>query len=125
VVITDDLVPVTLTSNLLARSVGDITVCGKSIVIIRKAADTNGSPALSVDHRLLLINIQNEDTRATGEASDKEPVVCTRGGGPLDLRGTAARWVIIVNPHAVAMSIRITLFRAVVVELQNSIIASV
>jgi len=122
---TNDFIPVTLTCNLLARSIGHITISGKSIVIIRKAADTNGSPALSIDHRFLLKDIENEDTRATGEASDKEPVVCTSGGGPLDLRGTAARWVIIVNLHAIAMSLRISLIRAVVVELQNSIVASV
>jgi len=124
VVITDDLVPVTLARNLLARSVGHITVSGKSIIEVRKAADTNGSPALSVDHRLLLVNVQHKDTRAAGEASDKDPVVGTRGGHPLDLRRTAARWVIIIDLHAVS-AVDISLIGAVVVELEDSIIASV
>jgi len=124
VIVTDDLVPVTLTSNLLARSVGHLAVSGKSIVKVRKLADTNGGPALSVDHRVLLINVQHKDTRAAGKSSDKQPVVGTRSRHPLDLRRTAARWVIIIDPHAVR-TIDVSLIRAVIVELENSIIASV
>jgi len=124
VIVTNELVPVTLTSNLLARGIADIAISGQTIVIVRKATDTNGSLALSVDHRSLLKHIEHKDTSAAAEASDEDPVVLTRVGSPLDLRRTAARWVIIIDYHAVlTMSSR--LIRAVIVELKNSIVASV
>jgi len=124
VIVTDDLVPVTLARSLLARSVGEVAVSGQTVVIVRKAADTNGSLALGVDHRSLLVNVEHEDTSASGEASNKDPVVLTRVRGPLDLGRTAARRIIIIDPQA-SLLLSVTLFRAAIVELKNSIVASV
>jgi len=86
VVVTDNLIPVTLTSNLLARSVARIAVSGQTIVIVRKVTDTNSSLALSVDHGLLLKDVEDKDTTGASKAGDKDPVVLTRVGLPLDLR---------------------------------------
>jgi len=90
VIVTNKLVPVTLTSILGARGVAHITISGKTEVIVRKGADANGSAALGVDHGNLLVDLENESTSRATEASHKEPVVGTRLSGPLDLRGTVA-----------------------------------
>jgi len=92
VVITDKLVPVTLTSILAARCIGHIAVSGQTIVIVRKRVDTNSIAALSVDHGNLLVNLKDEGTSAASKSSHKDPVVSTRLGCPLDLGSTVARW---------------------------------
>jgi len=124
VIITNDLVPVTLTWVVLARSVRHVAVGSDTEVIVRKLTDANCSVALSVDHRLLLEDVKGENTRAAGKASNKDPVVLTRGGCPFNLRGATARWVIIVSPEAV-LPLGHSGFRAHLVNLQNSIEASV
>jgi len=124
VIVTNDLVPVALTRKLPARSIAHVTVGCQTIVIVRKAADTNGSLALSVDHRSLLVDVKHEDATAASETGDKDPVVLTRVGSPLDLRRTATSRIIIVDLHAVLTSGSIVL-RAVVVELEHGIKASV
>jgi len=90
VIVTNDLVPITLASVVSARSVGHITVCGQTIIIVRKVTDTNGGVTLGVDHRNLLVKLENKGTGGASKAGHKEPVVSTRLSGPLDLRGTTA-----------------------------------
>jgi len=123
VVITNNLVPVTLTSSLLARSIGKIAVSGQTIIIIRKRTNTNSSLALSIDHGSLLVHVQHENATATTEASDEDPVHLTRVGLPFDLRRTAARRIIIVDHYTTTPSF--VRLRAVVVELKDGIVASV
>jgi len=78
VVITNKLVPVTLTSKVAARSIGHITISGKTIIVVWEVADANGSVALGVDHRVLLVDLEGENTSIAGEASHEEEVVSTR-----------------------------------------------
>jgi len=124
VIITDDLVPVTLTRIPLARSISKIRVSGQTIIVVRKVTDTNGSIALSIDHRSLLINIKNEDTRAASKTGYKDPVVCTRSRSPLNLRRTTARWVIIVDLQAITFFSGFSASGAVIEKFKNSIITS-
>jgi len=124
VVVTNDLVPVTLTSVLGARSVAHVAVSGQTVVIVRKGTNTNGSVALGVDHGNLLVQLKNKGTSCASKASHIDPIVGTRLSGPLDLRSTAARRRIIVNLTAV-FGMRIALVRAVIKELKDGIETSV
>jgi len=78
VVVTFDLVPVTLTHVIRARSVDPIGVSGNTKVIVGQIADTGGKLASGVIHGSLLVHLEHEGTMSASESSDEDPVVSMR-----------------------------------------------